>query len=102
MIGKGYYNPDQKKPITVASNILNQYVGKYKFDNRVFDVTKEDDQLIMTINGNKRMLIFTSDVDCFLIEASEFEFKFLKDKDGKVSGIQREAYGETTILEKIS
>ena len=50
----------------------------------------------------KRLMIFTSDVDCFFIEASDFDFRFLKDKDGKVTGIQREAYGETSILEKIS
>jgi hypothetical protein len=83
---KNFYTPKIKKLINPGNDILEKYIGKYKIMTEKYAITRENDSLIFNDGSNKLKMYFTSDVDFFVQELSEAEFKFSKDPQNAVDG----------------
>jgi len=83
---KDYYPRDFKKTVKVKDDILELYVGKYKFEDNGFiiSIVKEKPGLFIFYGDTKMEVRFTSDTDFFVLE-EKGEMKFIKDSNGNVN-----------------
>jgi len=91
---KGFYAPKIKKVVTVSSEILKSYVGKYKLNNRTLIVTLENKNLMIRFNEKEKYKAwFTSNSDFFMIAAINAEQNFTRDSENKVNGFHINSNG---------
>jgi CubicO group peptidase (beta-lactamase class C family) len=91
---KGFYAPKIRKVVTVSSEILKSYVGKYKLNNRTLIVTLENKNLMIRFNEKEKYKAwFTSNSDFFMIAAINAEQNFTRDSENKVNGFHINSNG---------
>ncbi|HJV79185.1 MAG TPA: serine hydrolase domain-containing protein [Paludibacter sp.] len=79
-----FYNPVVKQTITLADNILNNYVGRYLLDGDTVSIIKNENGL--WLNGALQSKIyFTTDLDFYITEYKA-DYKFTKDLNGTING----------------
>ena len=87
VFGAPYKIPTQPKIISVASSILDSYVGQYRLSSTFLDITNEAGRLMWTQGGvaeSKRQLLATSQTD-FILQGTELQVRFVKDDKGQVT-----------------
>lgn len=86
--GEKYETPKERKAITIASSILEKYVGEYQaqFPPTNYNITIENGKLMFNeINFLKTEMFAESEIDFFL-KAADMRIKFVKDANGTVTG----------------
>ncbi len=86
--GKPYEIPKERKAITVATSVLEKYVGEYQaqFPPTNYKITIENGKLMFQeIDFLKAEMFAESETDFFL-KAADMRIKFIKDANGTVTG----------------
>lgn len=88
VFGAKYEIPKERKAISVASNVLEKYVGEYQaqFPPTSYKITIENGKLMFQeIDFIKAEMFAESETDFFL-KAADLQIKFIKDANGAVTG----------------
>lgn len=92
----------EKAPVTVDPKLFDTYVGEYEvgpgFVMRVF---REGDKFMTQATGQPQFEIFPESETTFYPRAFKAKLTFVKDADGKVTGIRIEQGGRITNGKKI-
>jgi len=91
-----------KRPsIILSSQILEQYIGTYKLNDRtIVNVKADNGSLSASVSYNSFKLLAASQTD-FYITSSFLNIHFLKDEKGNVQGFQLNRYGSNEFAKKI-
>ncbi len=92
----------EKPPVTVDAKVFDTYVGEYEvgpgFVMRVF---REGDKFMTQATGQPIFEVFPESETTFSPRAFIAKLTFVKDADGKVTGLQIEQGGRVTNAKKI-
>ncbi|MHA3789751.1 serine hydrolase [Flavobacterium hauense] len=94
---KDFYKPVVKTVIKVPETILDTYIGDYQNEETSFSIVKENGALWMKFPWATQKMYFTSNDEFFRYENKNTP-RFIKDVQGKVSGIQ---FSETFFTPKV-
>jgi serine-type D-Ala-D-Ala carboxypeptidase/endopeptidase len=88
--------PAARQEITVAEDVLAQYVGNYQLaPNVFFAVTLENGQLITQMTGQQPLPIFAESETVFFPKAVPATIEFQKDAAGVVTGLMLSQGGQS-------
>ena len=86
--GKNIELPKVRTEVSLAPEVLEQYVGKYELrPDFVLEVTREGNQLITQATGQGKIPIFAESETKFFPKVMEATITFQKDASGKVTGL---------------
>ena len=92
----------EKGPVTVDAKILDTYVGEYEVGpGVVMRVFREGDKLMTQATGQPKFEVFAESETTFYPRAFVAKLTFVKDAEGKVTGIRIEQGGRVTNGRKI-
>jgi CubicO group peptidase (beta-lactamase class C family) len=92
---------EEEKIIKVDPAVLDQYIGKYKFNQMMLVMTRENDKLFVKADNDPRQeMLATSNTD-FVIKEINAKISFTKGTDGKVDGFKLNLNGGNTEVKKI-
>ena len=91
-----------KRPsIILSSQILEQYIGTYKLNDRtIVNVKADNGSLSASVSYNSFKLLAASQTD-FYITSSFLNIHFVKDEKENVEGFQLNQYGSSEFAKKI-
>ena len=96
---KDFYKPEFKKLVAVPEDVLQHYVGNYKLMNDTLTISFCDKELCIQQNHQPAIgykMIFSDNSSFGIKEVPDANFTVIRDKDGKVEGLQLKQ-GETSI-----
>lgn len=77
--------PTEKASVTLASEILATYVGKYELaPGMILDITTKDTQLFAQLTGQPQFELFAEKEDHFFLKVVVAQLVFNKDAAGKI------------------
>ena len=92
----------EKAPVTVDAKVFDTYVGEYEvgpgFVMRVF---REGDKFMTQATGQGKFEIFAESETTFSPRAFPAKLTFIKDADGKVTGLKLNQGGKEREAKKI-
>jgi hypothetical protein len=92
----------EKPPVTVDAKLFDTYVGEYEvgpgFVMRVF---REGEKFMTQATGQEKFEIFAESETTFYPRAFAAKLTFLKDAEGKVTGIRIDQGGRVTNGKRI-
>lgn len=92
----------EKGPVKVDAKILDTYVGEYEVGpGFVMHVFREGDKLMTQATDQDKFEVFAESETTFYPRAFVAKLTFVKDADGKVTGIRIEQGGRVTLGKKI-
>jgi len=84
----GQTNDQSSAEITVDTNLLKSYVGRYAYDDGTISmVTLETGQIYVQYTGKSKVPLFPSSENEFYPKVVEARLKFIADEKGKVTHI---------------
>ncbi|MDH7445664.1 serine hydrolase [Aquimarina sp. 2201CG14-23] len=89
-IGKGIEKapPAERKTISVATDILQKYIGKYELQpNFIIDITVEGNSIFAQATGQPKLEIFAESETLFFLKAVPAEIVFNKSDTGTIDSI---------------
>lgn len=98
LYGDKYDIPKERKEIAVDAKVLDQYVGKYDVAAGLsFTIGKEGDSLTFLPPGQpKPVPLFAESETVFFLKVVDATITFVKNADGKVTGLEFRQAGRTT------
>lgn len=94
--------PKKRVAVKVDSKILDQYIGEYELSPAMkFVFTRDADGLVLAPTGQDKAPVFAESDTEFFLRVVDASFKFVKDADGKVTGIEFTQGGRTSTLKKL-
>lgn len=100
--GEKYLLPKKRVAIKVDPAILDTYVGEYELSPAMkFKFTREGDSLVLEPTGQSKAAVFAESDTDFFLKVVDASFKFEKDTNGKVTGIDFTQSGRTTKARKL-
>jgi hypothetical protein len=82
----GQTNDQSSEEITVDTNLLKTYIGRYAYDDGMINmVTLEAGQMYIQYTGQPKVPIFASSQNEFYLKVVEARMKFIADENGKVT-----------------
>ena len=81
---KDFYKQIVKKVINIPDSLMNAYEGNYILNRDTINISKKGDEVVLAVNRNETHTIYFSSPEEFFSKEIPLEFKFEKDKDGKV------------------
>lgn len=92
----------EKASVTVDSKILDTYVGEYELGpGFVLRVFREGDKLMTQATGQQAFEIFAESETTFSPRAFNAKLTFIKDSEGRVTGVKLDQGGRETNAKKI-
>jgi CubicO group peptidase (beta-lactamase class C family) len=87
VFGAPYQIPKERKAATLASSVLNKYVGEYQaqFPPTRYTITNENGKLMMLESGYPKAEMFAESETDFFLKTEDIQFKFVKDASGAVT-----------------
>jgi CubicO group peptidase (beta-lactamase class C family) len=87
--GKEYEMPKERKAISVASSVLDKYVGEYQFQypQTTHTVTIENGKLMLFEPGYPKDEMFAESETDFFSKRFDVQVKFVKDANGIITGM---------------
>lgn len=93
----------EKASITVSSDILQNYVGKYQLQPGFeIDITSQNQQLFGQATGQGKFELFAETENTFFAKITELKVIFNKDSSGKIVGFSLDQAGRVMELKKIN
>ena len=90
-------------PVTVDPKILDQYVGEYEIKpGFVLRVFRDGDKLMTQATGQNQFEVFAESETTFSPRAFKATLTFVKDAEGKVTGVRIDQGGKETNGKKIN
>lgn len=88
VFGKEYEMPKERKAITVASSVLEKYVGEYQaqFPTTNYKITIENGKLMFQEIDFLKAEMFAESQTDFFLKTADMQIKFVKDANGMVTG----------------
>ena len=87
----------------MSEKTLETYAGRYKFSDRLADVAFSNGRLTLRIATERDLLFLpSSESKFFMIIWGETEIDFVKDTDGKETGLELRLDGRVERAERIS
>lgn len=98
---KDFYNPVQKKLVSVSRDILATYVGKYELNpGFILSVTLKGDQLITQATNQPEFEVFPEAENIFFVKLFDAKLEFVKTGD-KVDKVILHQNGTKSTAKKI-
>ena len=95
--------PTEREKITVAENVLLQYVGEYELaPDFIIKVTVENGKLIAQATGQQKFELFAEREDRFFLKVVDAQVEFSKAADGRVEKLTLFQGGAKTPGKKIN
>lgn len=92
-----------RQEITLADDVLAQYVGSYQLaPNVVMAMRLEDGQLTTQLPGQQAFPVFAESETRFFLKVVDATLDFQKDSNGKVTGVTLTQNGRSTTAPKVS
>ena len=92
----------QNPPVTVDAKVFDAYVGEYEIaPGFVMRVFREGDKFMTQATGQEKFEIFAESETTFAPRAFNARLTFVKDAEGKVTGIRLTQNGKETNAKKI-
>jgi CubicO group peptidase (beta-lactamase class C family) len=101
--GDKYELPKERKVVPVDTKILDSYVGKYDVAPSLsFTIDKEGSSLTFLPPGQPRAVeLFAESETSFFLRVVDAQIKFIKDENGKVTGLEFSQMGRVTRARRI-
>jgi hypothetical protein len=74
-------------PVALTPAQLDEYVANYASAGGTFFVTRQDQQLVVRLNGQPALPVFASAKDAFFYKAVDAQITFVRDSSGHVTGL---------------
>lgn len=84
---RGYRPPTERPEVTVAEDVLREYVGEYELDAMSLAITLEDGRLYGQPSGQSKVPLFAIAQDRFLVRAVNAEVSFSRNASGDVTAL---------------
>ncbi len=92
----------EKGPVSVDVKVLDTYVGEYEIaPDFVMRVFREGDKFMTQATGQEKFEVFAESETTFYPRAFIAKLTFVKDAEGKVTGIRIDQGGRVTLGKKI-
>lgn len=92
-----------RPPLTVAPEVLDQYLGKYQVAPQfTVEITKDSGNLLMLGPGDTKILLFAESDTNFYVKGMYFFIRFKKSEAGKVTGFEVEQFNGTQFVQKFN
>jgi D-alanyl-D-alanine-carboxypeptidase/D-alanyl-D-alanine-endopeptidase len=92
----------QRKEITLDSDTLDLYAGKYQFaPNAVFTITRKDNQLFAQLTGQGTSEIYPESKTDFFFRIVDAQILFKTDSQGRANALVLRQSGRDQIAERI-
>lgn len=100
VFGSPYDMPYERKAVSVASSVLDKYVGEYTFQYpaTTIVITNENGRLFSKRNTEPKYEMFPESESKFFFKNEDVQYTFIKDASGAVTGI-RVDQGDGTLYE---
>lgn len=87
--GAEYEIPKERKAITVASSVLDRYVGEYEFQYSptTFKITNENGKLTGRRSTEPKTEMFAESETKFFLRTEDIQFTFIKETNGAITGL---------------
>ena len=96
------YLPKEKIIVSVDCEILDSYAGQYQIaPNYFLTITNENGKLMSQATGQPKSELFAESETDFFLKESETEIKFVKNLEGKVTGLVWRERDRDTFIQKI-
>jgi hypothetical protein len=80
--------PSERQEISLDPAIYDQYVGEYELaPNFLVLITKEGDKLMGQATGQPKVELFPESETKFFLKVVDAQVEFVKDAEGKVTGL---------------
>ena len=86
----------EEKIIEIDPSILDKYTGKYKFNNMVLSVTRENNKLFVEPTGQPKLEMEPVSETDFVIKEINAKISFVKEESGKVNKFKLNMNGTNT------
>jgi hypothetical protein len=95
--------PSERREITVAPKVLEQYVGTYELAPKMnMMITLEGDQLVSQVSGQGKVPLFAISETRFFPKVVDAEIEFSKNGDGAVTYLVLHQGGRDTKAQRTS
>ncbi len=102
VFGATYKIPQERKAIAVASQTLDKYAGQYQIaPNFIITVTNENGKLMGQATGQPKAELFAESETDFFLKVVDAQIKFVKDAQGRVTGLVLSQGGRDVPAQKI-
>lgn len=102
VFGVPYKIPQERKSIAVASETLEKYVGQYQLTPKIIiTITNEHGKLMAQATGQSRNEMFAESDTIFFLKTIDAQITFIRDTQGRVSGLVLHQGRNTTPAQKI-
>ncbi|HEY0365200.1 MAG TPA: serine hydrolase [Pyrinomonadaceae bacterium] len=92
----------EKAPVVVDAKLFDTYVGDYEVGpGVVLSVSREGDKFMTQATGQNKFEVFAESETTFYPRAFAAKLTFVKDADGKVTGIRIDQGGRVTVGKRI-
>jgi CubicO group peptidase (beta-lactamase class C family) len=99
---RGYRPPVARVEITVAEDVLRQYVGEYQLTPRLsLAITLENGRLQALPTGQSKAPMFAEAKDAFFLRVANIQIRFTRAASGEVTGLVLEQGGTQTPARKV-
>jgi len=96
------YLPKEKVIVSVDRKILDSYAGQYEIaPNYFLTITNENGKLMSQATGQAKSELYAESETDFFLKESETEIKFVKNLEGKVTGLVWRERDRNTFIQKI-
>jgi CubicO group peptidase (beta-lactamase class C family) len=94
--------PAEKVAITLAPEVLKQYIGKYELQpGFIIEVTTKGNQIFAQATGQPQFEIFAEDEDTFFLKVVPASMDFIKDEQGNIISLTLHQGGQNMEGKKI-
>lgn len=96
------YLPQEKVVVSVDPKVFDAYAGEYQFaPNFTITITNENGKLMEQASGQPKTELFAESETEFFLKPVDAQIKFVKDAQGRVSGIILRQGGREMLGQKI-
>jgi len=96
------YLPKEKVIAPVDPKIYDDYAGQYQLaPNFIINITNENGKLTLQAAGQPKNELFAESETDFFLKTIDAQIKFVKDAEGKVTGLVLRQGGRETPAQKI-
>tara|TARA_R110000868_G_scaffold121034_3_gene321129 strand:+ start:23746 stop:25401 length:1656 start_codon:yes stop_codon:yes gene_type:complete len=94
--------PAEKKSITLTSEVLALYIGKYELGpGAIMEITTTENQIFAQLTGQPQFEIFAEKEASFFLKVVEAQINFNKGQDGKITSLTLLQNGREIPAKKI-
>ena len=89
VFGAPYKIPRERVAVAVAASVLDKYVGQYQVQLPpiTFTITNENGKLMAQRDAQRKTEMFAESETDFFIKTADVQFTFVKDANGRVTGL---------------